>query len=118
MAGVKDGPPRARQSRGLSGLGDNHADVLRRTSARNRAVGVRLGRGEKLDDILASSSPGARSASLFWPGHWDWSKGCGTSVLIQRGFEILYCCRWPRAWPRAGVVVGHRAQVPRPRCRC
>jgi glycerol-3-phosphate dehydrogenase (NAD+) len=40
---------------GLSGLGDIMLTCYGDLS-RNRAVGIRLGRGEKLEDILASSS--------------------------------------------------------------
>ena len=40
---------------GLSGLGDIMLTCYGALS-RNRAVGMRLGRGEALDDILASSS--------------------------------------------------------------
>ncbi len=40
---------------GLSGLGDIMLTCYGDLS-RNRSVGIRLGRGEKLEDILASSS--------------------------------------------------------------
>ena len=61
---------------GLSGLGDIMLTCYGNLS-RNRSVGIRLGRGERLEDILASSSQvsGGQEAEgglrCLHTGGWD-----------------------------------------------
>lgn len=52
---------------GLSGLGDIMLTCYGSLS-RNRSVGIRLGKGEKLEDILASSPQVGDPVALLVPG--------------------------------------------------
>ncbi len=74
---------------GLSGLGDLTVTCFSKLS-RNRGLGERLGRGEKLDDIMASSvtvaegHPTAKSAR-------DLAKKLGvTTPIIDEVYGVLY----------------------------
>jgi len=74
---------------GLSGLGDLTVTCFSRLS-RNRGFGERLGRGEKLDDVLASmvnvaeGYPTARSA-------WQLSRRLGVNTpIVDEVYAMLY----------------------------
>ena len=80
---------------GLSGLGDL---VLTCTGdlSRNRTVGVRLGRGERLPDILASMNEvaeGVRNSRSVR----DLARGVNVEMLItEQMYEVLYEDKSPR----------------------
>ena len=61
---------------GLSGLGDIMLTCYGDLS-RNRSVGVRLGQGEKLEDILATSQVGGGGGEGAWMGGRSRSPGGG-----------------------------------------
>lgn len=72
---------------GLSGLGDL-AMTATSDLSRNRQVGLRLGRGEKLDHILAtlgSVAEGVRTAPLVW----ELAKKYGIEMTITSGVVRL-----------------------------
>jgi len=80
---------------GLSGLGDL---VLTCTGdlSRNRTVGLRLGRGERLPDILASMNEvaeGVRNSRSVR----DLARGVNVEMLItEQMYEVLYEDKSPR----------------------
>ena len=78
---------------GLSGIGDI---VLTCTGdlSRNRAVGVRLGKGEKLEDITASMKVGAKE--------WEVVCGSGKEKGMTGSCPPLPC--WPGASPQAAAA--------------
>jgi hypothetical protein len=70
---------------GLSGLGDIMLTCYGDLS-RNRSVGIRLGRGERLEDIIASSSQ-AGPVREGWLGGAAYELGSGGACVLAA------CCR-------------------------
>ena len=80
---------------GLSGLGDL---VLTCTGdlSRNRTVGLRLGRGERLPDILASMNEVAEGVRNTRSVR-DLARGVNVEMLItEQMYEVLYEDKSPR----------------------
>ena len=80
---------------GLSGLGDL---VLTCTGdlSRNRTVGVRLGRGERLPDMLASMNEVAEGVRNTRSVR-DLARGVNVEMLItEQMYEVLYEDKSPR----------------------
>src|SRR5207302_3377454 len=80
---------------GLSGLGDL---VLTCTGdlSRNRTVGLRLGRGERLPDILASMNEVAEDVRNTRSVR-DLARGVNVEMLItEQMYEVLYEDKSPR----------------------
>jgi glycerol-3-phosphate dehydrogenase (NAD(P)+) len=86
---------RERTLAGLAGLGDL---VLTTTGdlSRNRAVGLRLGRGETLDAILASTSMVAEGVVTCEAAHDLARKLAVPAPIISEMFSILYENKPPR----------------------
>ena len=86
---------RERTLAGLAGLGDL---VLTTTGdlSRNRAVGLRLGRGESLDAILASTSMVAEGVVTCKAAHDLARKLDVPAPIISEMFSILYENKNPR----------------------
>ena len=86
---------RERTLAGLAGLGDL---VLTTTGdlSRNRAVGLRLGRGESLDAILASTSMVAEGVVTCKAAHDLARKLAVPAPIISEMFSILYENKNPR----------------------
>jgi glycerol-3-phosphate dehydrogenase (NAD(P)+) len=81
---------------GLSGMGDL---VLTCTGelSRNRSVGVRLGRGDKLPDILADMKMVAEGVKTTKSAH-DLAKREGVEMpIVEQVYRILYEDKEPRA---------------------
>jgi glycerol-3-phosphate dehydrogenase (NAD(P)+) len=79
----------ARTMAGLAGLGDL---VLTTTGdlSRNRTVGLRLGRGESLDTIIASTRMVAEGVTTCRAAH-DLAEKCGVKLPItEEMYRILY----------------------------
>jgi glycerol-3-phosphate dehydrogenase (NAD(P)+) len=87
---------RERTLAGLAGLGDL---VLTTTGdlSRNRAVGLRLGRGESLDAILASTSMVAEGVVTCKAAHDLARKLAVPAPIISEMFSILYENQPPRS---------------------
>ena len=111
---------------GLSGLGDIMLTCYGALS-RNRSVGIRLGQGQALDDILASSTqvrppPSATPRFFFGPchaGRGDTGSGCRTAKGLSQGragaplcLQPMCCSRCPPAQAQpcnsASILLGAR----------
>lgn len=81
---------------GLAGLGDL---VLTATGnlSRNRSVGMRLGQGQKLPEILAATTMVAEGVSTCRAAHLLGKKHGVDLPIIQRMYEVLYEGKDPRA---------------------
>jgi glycerol-3-phosphate dehydrogenase (NAD(P)+) len=81
---------------GLAGLGDL---VLTATGnlSRNRAVGIRLGEGQKLPEILAATTMVAEGVSTCRAAYLLGTKYSVDLPIIQRMYEVLYEEKDPRA---------------------
>ena len=64
---------------GLAGMGDLIATCMSPHS-RNRAVGEQLGRGRKLEEILAEMHMVAEGVNTAW-SCWSWPSGTSSSSL-------------------------------------
>lgn len=80
---------------GLSGLGDLVVTCTSKHS-RNRAVGERLGKGEKLDHILASMEMVAEGVRTTKSAH-DLARKCDVQTpIIDEAHAILYGAKSPK----------------------
>lgn len=81
---------------GLAGLGDLVLTATGRLS-RNRSVGVQLGQGRKLPEILAATTMVAEGISTCRAAHLLGKKHGVDLPIIQRMYEVLYEAKDPRA---------------------